>query len=86
MRIDVWVGYVSGEFHAIRTTNEGDEELVAFSPGFRWLRKREGMPPESGQPLQSFCALVEELEEEGWQRLANGRGRWFEQEFVRPRA
>lgn len=86
VKIHVWVGYVSGEFYAITATQDGDEEILALSPGFRWLRKHEGTPPATGKPLQSFCALVERLEEDGWQRLENGYGRWFEQEFVRPSA
>ncbi|HEY7195974.1 MAG TPA: hypothetical protein VH306_02180 [Gaiellaceae bacterium] len=86
VRIDVWSGYVSGEFYAVTTSPQGDREIVASSPVFRWLRKREGTPPEKGKPLESFRALVAKLEKDGWQRVGEDDERWFEQRFSRPAA
>lgn len=69
-----WRGYVKCAFYAVTT----DGEPVG-SPSFR---SREPSPVRSGAVLEAHRALVERLQDEGWEPAARGRA-WYALTFNR---
>jgi len=69
-----WRGYVRCAFYAVPN---GAEPIA--SPFFR---SRERSPGQSGPALEAHRALVERLEDEGWEPVARGRA-WYALTFRR---
>jgi len=69
-----WRGYVKCAFYAVP---EADDPI-----GSRFFRSREGQPAQSGSPLEAHGALVQRLENDGWEPVGRGRT-WYALTFRR---
>ena len=84
-QIDVWRGYVYGEFVAFRSGGS-DTAVVARSRSFRWPRGQTTVPetPTMVSKLEEFCA---QLEAGGWELLDSSvPAVWYGRRFRRARA
>jgi hypothetical protein len=78
--IDVWRGYVYGEFVAVQDR----EWVIARSGGFRWPR-REGVPPQSRAAERRLAELCERLSVLGWEyEGVTRKGAWYAVSFSCP--
>jgi hypothetical protein len=67
-QIVFWRGYVKCAFYAVP---EGGDPI-----GSPFFRSRERQPTRSGSPLEAHGALVQRLEDDGWEQVGRGRT-WY---------
>ncbi len=77
--IALWHGYRKAAFYAL-TIQHGEEVAVAESRMFR--PHGNGIPERTEEAADAYAALVENLERDGWRRVATGSA-WFEATFER---
>jgi hypothetical protein len=77
--IALWHGYRKAAFYA-RTDQHGEEVAIAESRMFR--PHGNGIPDRTEEAADAYAALVEQLERDGWRRVATGSA-WFEATFER---
>lgn len=68
-----WRGYTTSQFLAVTTGAEGVEATIGVSPSFRW---RKAELPEFPAAAAALRALVDSLEQEGWQVAGRGE-EWY---------
>jgi hypothetical protein len=84
-RIEVWRGYLSGEFLLLGLSGNGPETVLARSRAFRWLGAANGIPPAHGDALATFRAFVAEVERKGWRQIEGDPETWYGRRFAAPR-
>jgi hypothetical protein len=75
--IRFWRGYRKANFCA-ETIDAGEQFAVAESSLFR--ARGNGIPERTDEAVAAHAALVEQLEAQGWRRVAGGSD-WFEATF-----
>jgi hypothetical protein len=76
-----WRGYRKATFYARIFSDDGEPLAVAHSPSFRV--RGNGIPEKTDEAVAAYQALREQLEQTGWDRVADGNA-WFADVYSRP--